>query len=69
MPDPKSDTAYHHGALRETLLAAAIEVVARQGADALSLRGLAQAVGVSSAAPYRHFPDRAALLAAVAAEG
>lgn len=69
MPVSKQDASYHHGALREALLAAALDVVERQGADALSLRELAQTVGVSSAAPYRHFPDRVALLSAVAATG
>lgn len=66
---PAVSLPYHHGNLRETLIAAAVEVVERQGPQAVSLRELAQAAGVSSAAPYRHFADRAAVLAAVAAEG
>lgn len=61
--------SYHHGDLANELLAAALKVVERQGADAVSLRDLAQNLGVSRAAPYRHFPDRDALLAAIAARG
>ncbi|MFJ4770823.1 TetR/AcrR family transcriptional regulator [Streptomyces uncialis] len=61
--------AYHHGNLRAELLARAEEVVATDGADALSLRSLARDIGVSHAAPGRHFPDRLALLDALAVEG
>lgn len=61
--------AYHHGDLREALVSAAVAAVEQGGAEALSLRELAVAAGVSSAAPYRHFADRAAVLAAVVCEG
>lgn len=61
--------AYHHGQLKDALVAAALAVVERDGHDAVSMRELATQVGVSSAAPYRHFPDRLSLLAAVACEG
>jgi AcrR family transcriptional regulator len=61
--------AYHHGALRETLLAAALRSLEEDGLEALSLRALAQGAGVSKTAPYRHFADRQALLVALAAEG
>ncbi|MEI5098255.1 TetR/AcrR family transcriptional regulator [Streptomyces sp. PmtG] len=61
--------AYHHGNLRAELLARAEEVVASQGADALSLRSLARDLGVSHAAPSRHFADRPALLDALATDG
>lgn len=61
--------AYHHGQLKEALVAAALAVVERDGHDAVSMRELATQVGVSSAAPYRHFPDRLSLLAAVACDG
>lgn len=57
---------YHHGSLRETLLEAAFEIVDSQGADAVRMRALARAAGVSSAAPFRHFPDKQVLLDAVA---
>ncbi|MCB9689128.1 MAG: TetR/AcrR family transcriptional regulator [Alphaproteobacteria bacterium] len=60
---------YHHGDLRNALLAAAVELIAERGVAGLSLREAARRVGVSHAAPYRHFPDRAALLLAVADEG
>ena len=64
-----SRPGYHHGALRASLVAAAAEAIEARGPDALSLRDLAQSLGVSTAAPYRHFPDRRALLAEVAAQG
>lgn len=64
-----SRKAYHHGDLRAALVRAAHEAVLKEGPDALSLRELAQQLGVSTAAPYRHFADRRALLAEVAALG
>ncbi len=60
---------YHHGDLRAALLAAALHAVEAGGHATLSLRELAQGLGVSHAAPYRHFPNREALLAAVASQG
>lgn len=60
---------YHHGDLANALVAAAMAAVEQGGAEAVSLRELAAQLGVSRAAPYRHFPDRDALLAAVAAQG
>jgi AcrR family transcriptional regulator len=60
---------YHHGELRQALLAAALDLLERDGPAALSLRALARAVGVSAMAPYHHFADRDALLAAVAIAG
>lgn len=68
-PAAKAADAYHHGDLRHALLQAAYDQVDREGADALSLAQLAKALGVSQPAPYRHFADRNALLAAVAAMG
>jgi AcrR family transcriptional regulator len=61
--------AYHHGDLRNALLAAALKLVARHGAEGFSLREAARALGVSPAAAYRHFEDRSALLRALAHEG
>jgi len=58
---------YHHGSLRPALLAAAERALAR-GGD-LSLRGLAREIGVSHAAPRRHFADKQALLDALAQDG
>ena len=60
---------YHHGNLREALLREAETVLRERGAGALSLRELARAAGVSHAAPRRHFPDRQALLDALALAG
>ena len=65
---PVPDT-YHHGDLRPALLRAAARLLRDGGTDALTLRALAEAVGVSRTAPYRHFKDKADLLVAVAAEG
>ena len=60
---------YHHGDLRRTLLAAAVEAITESGPAALSLRDLARRAGVSHAAPTHHFGDKAGLLTALAAEG
>jgi AcrR family transcriptional regulator len=60
---------YHHGALRRALIDAAIAWVAREGTGGVSLRELAARVGVSHAAPYRHFSNKEALFATVAEEG
>jgi AcrR family transcriptional regulator len=60
---------YHHGDLREGLLEAALAILGRGSAAALTLRAAAREVGVSPAAPYRHFADRDALIAAVAERG
>lgn len=60
---------YHHGSLRTALLRRAEEVLRDEGVDALSLRQLARDVGVSHAAPSRHFPDKRALLDALAVAG
>jgi AcrR family transcriptional regulator len=64
-----SKPAYHHGALADALVTAALEQVEDGGAETVSLRELAQSLNVSHGAPYRHFADRDALLAAVAARG
>lgn len=58
---------YHHGNLRDSLLDAADALLAQDGAQALTLREVAKAAGVSHAAPYHHFASREQLLAAVAA--
>ena len=61
--------AYHHGDLRSALLDAGLRLLRLRTADDLSLRELAREVGVSAAAIYRHFPDKGALMAALAREG
>lgn len=60
---------YHHGDLRQTVLAAAVEAITESGPAALSLRDLARRAGVSHAAPAHHFGDKAGLLTALAAQG
>ncbi|WP_404784890.1 TetR/AcrR family transcriptional regulator [Altericista sp. CCNU0014] len=61
--------AYHHGDLRQSLIDAAIALIGEEGIGDLSLRQVARQVGVSHNAPYRHFEDKEALLAAVAEQG
>ena len=60
---------YHHGSLRDAILESAARMVEKEGVHALSVREAARRAGVSHNAPYRHFPDRDALLGALAAEG
>jgi AcrR family transcriptional regulator len=61
---------YHHGDLREALLSAALAILEEgEGVAGLSLREAARRAGVSAMAPYRHFADKEALLAAVATIG
>jgi AcrR family transcriptional regulator len=57
---------YHHGDLRAALIDAAIELIAERGVHGFSLAEASRRVGVTVAAPYRHFADREELLAAVA---
>jgi len=59
---------YHHGNLGAALVAAAIKLVEEGGPERVSVREAARRAGVSSAAPFRHFPSRAALMTAVAEE-
>ncbi len=60
---------YHHGNLRECLLAAGVEMIAEAGPSGFNLREVARRAGVSHNAPYRHFRDKEELLAEVAAQG
>ena len=60
---------YHHGGLRESLLAEASVVIVESGVEGLSMRGLAERVGVSRTAAYHHFRDKNELLCAIAEEG
>lgn len=60
---------YHHGDLRRALVDAARRLLEAEGPSALSLRAVAREAGVSPAAPYHHFKDKAELLDAVAHEG
>lgn len=60
---------YHHGALKEALVDAALELLAEGGPASLSLTEAAKRVGVTAAAPYRHFASREELLNEVARRG
>ena len=60
---------YHHGDLRSAVVAEGLRLLKNQEADTLSLREIARNVGVSATALYRHFPDKASLLAALATAG
>jgi len=62
-------TAYHHGNLREALIAASLDLLECEGCAGLGLRAAARAAGVSQTAPYHHFGGKEGLLAAVAAHG
>lgn len=64
-----STRKYHHGDLRRVLLDEGIALLNEKGADGLSMRELARRAGVSAMAPYRHYPDRDSLFAAIAAHG
>jgi len=67
---PQASGPYHHGDLRAACLRAARELLEEEdGSAGLSLRAVARRAGVSATAPYRHFTDREALVAAVAAQG
>ena len=62
-------SGYHHGDLKQTLIDVSVDVINREGLEALSLRALANQAGVSSGAPYHHFADRNDLLATIALQG
>ena len=64
---PAKGDRYHHGDLRSALVDAAIGVIAERGVRGFSLAEASRRLGVTTAAPYRHFADRDELLAAVAA--
>lgn len=69
---PKAKTknsTYHHGDLQSSLLATATAMITEQGIEALSLRKLAERIGVSRTAAYHHFKDKNDLLCAIAAQG
>ncbi len=65
----KPADSYQHGNLRPALIQAGVRLLAEGGPQNLSLRAAAQLAGVSHAAPYRHFADKEALVAAIAEEG
>jgi AcrR family transcriptional regulator len=61
--------SYHHGDLRNALIIQGIRCLEQNGVKSLSLRKIAKAVGVTHNAPYQHFANKEALLAAIATEG
>src|SRR3954452_14123313 len=63
-----AERGYHHGNLPAALIEASFGLLAERGLPGFSVAKVARAVGVSTASPYRHFADRDALLAAVAAQ-
>lgn len=65
----KKGKSYHHGDLPRALKDETLKLVVEKGIGNLTLREVARRIGVTHAAPYRHFADKAALLAAVAEEG
>jgi len=69
MTSTKKRDHYHHGALREALLAAARSLVNQRGAENFSLADACRLAGVSAAAPYRHFRDKQHVLEEVTAQG
>jgi AcrR family transcriptional regulator len=60
---------YHHGNLREALIEVALDMIATRGPNGFTLAEVARVVGVSGAAPYRHFKDRNALVGEIARQG
>lgn len=65
----ENKNSYHHGDLKNALISAGVEILAREGVGALSLRKVAKKAGVSHSAPYAHFKDKQALIAAISIEG
>ncbi len=66
---PGGRRSYHHGNLREALIAAALDLIATKGPAGFTFAEAARSAGVSAAAPYRHFRDRDELMADVACRG
>lgn len=59
---------YHHGRLREAMIEATLRLIAEAGPEGVTVRAAARRAGVSSGAPFRHFPNRTALMTVVAEE-
>jgi AcrR family transcriptional regulator len=68
-PESAVARAYHHGDLKNALIATALQQIAARGPRALSLREVARATGVSHASTYRHFPNKESVLATIAEQG
>lgn len=67
-PGSLAGRPYHHGKLRQALIDTAVSVADESGKDTISVREVARRLGVSSGAPFRHFPNRESLMTAVAEE-
>jgi AcrR family transcriptional regulator len=65
----KRKSRYHHGDLERALVVTALEIIGAEGLDALTLRRVGEKAGVSRSALYRHFDDKSALVARIAADG
>src|SRR5579872_4034608 len=65
----RNERGYHHGNLKEALLQAALDLIAKKGAAGFTFADAARIAGVSPAAPYRHFRDRDELLSSIAQRG
>ena len=66
---PAKKRSYHHGELRGTVIATGMKLLEEREADDLGLREIAREIGVSATALYRHFPNKDALLSAIAMQG
>jgi AcrR family transcriptional regulator len=66
---PAKKRPYHHGNLRDGLIEASLQLIEKKGIKGLTLREIGAALGVSRMAAYRHFADKAALLAAISEAG
>jgi AcrR family transcriptional regulator len=63
------NTKYHHGDLKNALIEAGLEIISQEGIDELSIRSVAKKIGVSHAAPYRHFKNKEEIIMAIALTG
>ncbi len=64
-----SEKSYHHGDLKNALIQAGIKILAEEGIEGLSLRKVAREAGVTHSAPYAHFADKQAMIAAISTDG
>jgi AcrR family transcriptional regulator len=62
-------TPYHHGDLKNALIKEGLQIISEDGIEGLTLRKVAARIGVSHTAPYAHYPDKQALIAAISAAG
>jgi AcrR family transcriptional regulator len=64
-----SEKSYHHGDLKNALIQAGIKILAEEGIEGFSLRKVAREAGVTHSAPYAHFADKQAMIAAISTDG